>query len=474
MATFDTLLKHTDELGRVIGVTGTIVMVDGLPHVRIGEEVIFETGESGIVHSLGESSIVIIVFSRDVIRVDTRVVRTGKEISAPIGDDLIGSTINALGKFYTDGMQHTRKDADRRPIFVDPPGIAPRRKITRQMETGITLIDSLVPIGFGQRELIIGDRKTGKTQILLSSIETQAKRGTICIYGAIGKRKTEIKEIEAHLVSRGIRDRCIIVFASSYASPGEIYVTPYAAMMLAEYFTGEGKDVLLVLDDLTMHARYYRELSLLSKNFPGRDSYPGDIFHMHAKLLERAGNFVLPDGKEVSITVLPIAETAGSDITGYIQTNLMSMTDGHLFCDTDLFFRGVRPAINPFLSVTRIGKQTQTPLGRDIAQSVLKTLSAYEKALGFVRFGADVSAELKQVLAIGEALWNVFEQKKEELFPMPLQYVLIAHAYTGTWTEEVEDDLYKKYQSDTHVRKTVDDAVGSSKTLEELKGKIGS
>jgi len=470
MTTFDTLIKETKEIGHVAAVSGTIVLVDGLPGASCDEMIVFETGQTGLVRSLGEETVSVIVFSRDPLKVGTRVARTGKEMMLSVGDDLIGAVINALGKRYTNATG-THAAGDGKPIFTDPPGISVRRKITRQMDTGIALIDSLVPIGFGQRELIIGDRKTGKTQILLSVLETQAKAGTICIYAAIGKRKGEVKLIEAFLKERGILEHAIIVFASSFASPGEIFIAPYTAMMIAEYCNGLGRDVLLILDDLTTHARYYRELSLLSKQFPGRDSYPGDIFHIHAKLLERAGNFLCGKG-EAAITALPVAETIGSDMTGYIQTNLMSMTDGHIFCDSDLFFRGIRPAVNPFLSVTRVGRQTQTPLGRDISGSVVKMLSGYEKALGFVRFGADVSEELKKTLATGEALWQVFSQGTGDIIPKPLQYGLIARAYSGQWEKTTKETMIKAYHTKADVRKKIETAVGESKTLEELVGKL--
>jgi len=470
MDTFDTLLKQTKEIGHVVGVSGTIVLVDGLPGAHIDEMILFETGETGSVNTLGKETVSVIVFSRDPIKIGTRVARSGKEIMVPVGDHLLGATIDALGNEYS-STSKKKTMSEERPIFTDPPGIYTRRKITRQMDTGVALIDSLIPIGFGQRELVIGDRKTGKTQILLSLMETQAKAGTICIYGAIGKRKSEIKLIEAFLKERGIRNQSIIVFASSFAPPGKIFIAPFTAMMLAEYFNAKGKDVLLILDDLTTHARYYRELSLLSKRFPGRDSYPGDIFHIHAKLLERAGNFIR-NTKESAITAFPVAETVGSDMTGYIQTNLMSMTDGHISCDSDLFFRGMRPAINPFVSVTRVGRQTQTPLGRDIAGMIVKMLSGYEKALSFVRFGADVSEELKRTLSVGEALWQVFSQTPGELLPKSLQYGLIASAYGERWGKATKNLLVNSYYSDPKYQKKIVDAVSQSKTFLELVEKI--
>jgi F-type H+-transporting ATPase subunit alpha len=470
MDTFATALKQTKEIGHVIHVSGTIVLIDGLPGAKMDEKVFFETGEIGIINSLGIESVSVIVFSRDIIKVGTKVVRSGKELMIPVSNDLLGTTMSALGTLYTSSRKKNIV-FEERPIFSDPPNIYMRRKITRQMDTGIALIDSLVPIGYGQRELNIGDRKTGKTQILLSALETQAKAGTICIYAAIGKRKTEVKRIENFMKERGIFYQSIIVLASSFASPGEIFIAPYTAMMLAEYFNASGKDVLLVLDDLTTHARYYREISLLSKQFPGRDSYPGDIFHMHAKLLERAGNFIHLS-KESSITALPVAETVGADMSGYIQTNLMSMTDGHIYCDSDLFFRGRRPSINPFLSVTRVGRQTQTSLGRDIGGTVVKTLTGYERALGFVRFGADVSEDLKQILTIGEALWEVLSQGTGDILPKSLQYVLIAYAFSGIWDEKTKSRISQKYMSDALYQKRIESILKNHKTLEQFAKEI--
>jgi len=470
MDTFQTVIKKTKEIGHVVRIFGTIVSVDGLSGVRCDELVLFESGQTGLVKKIDADAASVIVFSRDSVGIGTRVVRTGKKSTVSVGHSLLGSTIDALGNRYT-GRTSPSTLMEERAVFTEPPEISIRRKITRQMDTGITLIDSLVPVGYGQRELIIGDRKTGKTQILLSALETQAKAGSICIYTAIGKRKSEVKEVEAFLKKRGIADRSVIVFASSFAAPGEIFLAPYTAMAIAEYFNDKGNDVLLILDDLTTHARYYRELSLLAKQFPGRDSYPGDMFHVHAKLLERAGNF-LRTGKEAAITALPVAETIGSDMTGYIQTNLMSMTDGHIYCDNDLFFRGIRPAVNPFLSVTRVGRQTQTPLGRDIAGSVVKMLSEYEKALSFVRFGADVSDELKRTLSIGEALWHVCIQAPGNGMERPLQYALIAYAHTPGWEWTQAGAVSESYAAGPAVRKKIQAAVSGSTTLEELREKL--
>ena len=239
----------------------------------------------------------------------------------------------------------------------------------RPMFTGMTLVDLMIPLGRGQRELVLGDRKTGKTQFLLQAALAQASVGTVCVYACIGKKKAEILRVKEFFAKEGILDKTVIVASSSQDSTGEIFTCPYTAMAVAEFFRDRGQDTLVLLDDMTTHAKFYREMSLLLRKFPGRDSYPGDIFHIHSKLLERSGNFVIKkDGNEmdVAITCLPAAETIQGDLTGYIQTNLMSMTDGHIYFDNELFFKGRRPAINPFISVTRVGYQTQTSLRKEM------------------------------------------------------------------------------------------------------------
>uniref|UniRef100_A0A7C4TJE1 F0F1 ATP synthase subunit alpha n=1 Tax=candidate division WWE3 bacterium TaxID=2053526 RepID=A0A7C4TJE1_UNCKA len=410
-----------------------LVYVDGLPSAFPQEVVMFESGEIGQVVSAGLDYVEILTFSSESIKLGTRVTRTGKSLEVPVGPMLLGKVIDPLGRsMYKSeplGVFETY-----RPIEVLPPGIDTREKITQPLETGVALVDMMVPLGKGQRQLIIGDRKTGKTKFLLQTILNQAKKGTICIYTAIGKKKADIKHVEAFFEKNDLKDRTLIVAAAPTDSSGIIYITPYAAMTIAEYFRDLGQEVLIVLDDLSTHAKFYREISLLGKNFPGRNSYPGDIFYTHGRLVERAGNFKTAKGV-VPITCLPVAETIEGDISGYIQTNLMSMTDGHIYFDRDLFAQGRRPAINFFLSVTRVGRQTQTTLRSGINRELNSFLSLHEKSQSFIHFGAELSEGLKTTLSMGDKVLDFFNQSPNKILDMNLQLMLFCLIWIGIWNK---------------------------------------
>lgn len=405
---FDYCVEKIGEVGKVQETMEFLVKADGLPRATIGEGVTFETGEHGRILSLEKDLVEILVLSQTPVRPGIRVARTGIPVSISAGEGVLGHMLNTIGHSLTDRRQKSYK-VEKRAIETTPVGIMQRRKISHFFETGIPLVDLLVPIGMGQRELVIGDRKTGKSHFLLQTILTQAKLGNIVIYCAIGKRKTEIKSIDEFLERNKILQNCVIIAADSHSSPGEIFLAPYTAMTIAEHFRDQGKNIYVILDDLTTHAKYYREISLLAGRFPGRESYPGDIFHVHSKLLERAGCFKV-DGKEGTITCLPVAESVGGDMTGYIQTNLMSMTDGHIYFDSELFYQGRRPAINVFLSVTRVGRQTQSPVFRELGSRLMALLQKYEQAKRFLRFGPELSTEIKDILDKGNAV-NTFFNK---------------------------------------------------------------
>jgi F-type H+-transporting ATPase subunit alpha len=380
----------------------------------------------------------------------------------------MGSVISPLGLkpelFFTQPNKF-------RPVEFSPLGISFRTKISKTLETGVVLVDLLVPLGLGQRELILGDRKTGKTNFLLQTLHNQAKKGIICIYVAIGKRKTEIKKAVDFFASKGIANQIITVATSSHDSAGEIFLAPYSGMAIAEYFRDLGKDVLIIMDDMSTHARFYREISLLNKRFPGRDSYPGDIFHIHSRLLERAGNFLVNDNP-VSITCLPAAESPQGDITGYIQTNLMSMTDGHIYFDAELFFKGRRPAINPFLSVTRVGHQTQSKLQKDIRQKILDLFSRYEKTVGFQRFGAELGENSRQIIALGEKIYRFLDQPLGLAVPANLQMFLLAKLWQGSiQTADFETNV-KHYVSDQEFARQVDAAISSCNSFSKLQSTV--
>lgn len=459
-------IEKVGEVGRVEQVKEFLVKVSGLPGAVVGEGVTFETGEHGRIQSLDEDLCEVLVLSRLPVAPKTKLARTGTLLSVSCGSGVLGHTLNTLGYSLTQ-RRFQSSHPEKRLIEMTPVGIWARKKVTAFFETGTAVVDLVVPLGKGQRELVIGDRKTGKTHFLLTTILSQVDQGTVCVWASLGKRKTEIKAIEEFLSHERVLDKCVIIAADSSASPGEIYLAPYTAMTIAEYFRDQGRNVLLILDDLTTHAKFYREIALVSGTFPGRESYPGDIFHIHSKLLERAGCFRVGK-KEVTITCLPVAESSGGDLAGFIQTNLMSMTDGHLYFDSGLFFEGRRPAINIFLSVTRVGRQTQLALFRNIGPSILLHLKKYEEAQRFLRFGPEISAELTKIINVGDRLKSFFNQVGYFTVPVNLSAVLVALIWQELWDGQKADEVVKVYLADANLRQLVGKMVRKCQTLEEL------
>jgi F-type H+-transporting ATPase subunit alpha len=369
---------------------------------------------------------------------------------------------------------------DHRDIFNKPLPINMRERIKEPLETGVPLVDMLIPLGRGQRELIIGDGNTGKTTFVLQTILNQAKMGTICIYAGIAKKKHSLKKVENLFDKHGIREKTIIVGSASSDPIANIYLTPYTAMTIAEYFRDKGRDVLLILDDLSAHARYYREVSLLSKKFPGRDSYPGDVFYAHARLLERAGNFKI-DGNVSSITCLPVAASIEGDISGYIQTNLMSITDGHIFFDYSIFKAGKRPAINHFLSVTRVGRQTQTPIRWGVNRELSTFLYLHAKTERFIHFGAEINEGIKATIEMGKKIDQLFDQENEEIFSMDVQLFMFVLVWTGILKAESSGKIkfykmkaQKLYEDDEKFREKISGLISTSNDFNTLLGKVSS
>ncbi len=473
MKDFNFYLNQTREVGFVEQVNNMIVYADGLPNIKPEEIVLFEGGEFGMALSLTRETVEILVFSEKSARNGTKVVRTNEFIKVPVGNELLGNIIDPMGNPITP-MRRAHPPTSYRWINSPATGILTRKTINRQLATGVPIVDLIMPLGFGQRELVIGDRKTGKTNFLMQTILSQARDGNICIYAAIGKEMLDIKETEEFFRKNGIMDHVIIV-SSRFQDPiGMTYLVPYSGMTIAEYFRDEGNDVLLVLDDLTTHAKSYREMSLLGKRFPGRSSYPGDIFYTHARLLERAGNFITQKG-EKSITCLPVVESTQGDLSGYIQTNVTSMTDGHLYFDSDLFAKGRRPAINPFLSVTRVGRQTQSNLKRDINREIFSFLTIYEKMQNFSHFGAELNETIRITLSFGEKLTSYLDQPLSTITPLNLQIVLFAMLWNSKMQnitlEPIGHDLEKivnVYNTNRDARKEVDDLVASSASFNNL------
>ncbi len=458
---FKEYLTITNEFGYVDQLKHSICLVSGLPNVTADEVVMFENGELGKVLSLSRDYAEVLLLSNSSLPIGSRVVRTESMLTAPVGKELLGRIINPLGK-PMDG-KHAIKSEVERPVDVLPPGIMMRKPIEKPLPTGVPMVDVIVPLAKGQRQLIIGDRKTGKTQFLLQTIVTQASQGTICIYAVIGQRQIEIKRLFENFQALGLTSKTILVATSSSDPAGLIFMTPYTAMTVAEYFRDEGFDVLLILDDVTSHARYYREISLLAKRFPGRSSYPGDIFYVQARLMERAGNF-----NKGSITCFPSAESVYGDISGYIQTNVMSMTDGHIFFDIELYNQGQRPAVSPFLSVTRVGHQAQTPLLRELSSKVTSFMVEYDKVKQFLHFGAEIGESARNVLDQGKKLMMIFDQSTSATVPISITTIAIGALWAGIW-KEVPDQtmrlelnkLLKKYQEDDAYKKKLDTLLAS-------------
>lgn len=472
MRDLDYYLNTIEEIGYVEKTTNPIVYVSGLPGAKPEELVLFEDKSLGQVLSLKPDLAEILIFSNYPPLLGAKVVRTNEFLKMPVGFELLGNVIDPLGKSLEDIMP-LKRQASSLPIHITPSGILTRKTITKQLETGVSIVDLVLPLGQGQRELIIGDRKTGKTNFLLQSVVTQIRQGSICIYAAIGKKKVDIKSLKEFFLSNNLLKNLVIIASGPESPTGIIYITPFSAMTLAEYFRDEGRNVLLILDDLSTHAKFYREISLIGKRFPGRNSYPGDIFYTHARLLERAGNFVTPKG-ERSITCLPVVETIQGDLSGYIETNLMSMTDGHLYFDSDLFAKGRRPAINPFLSVTRVGRQTQSSLKREINREILSFLTLFEKMQRFIHFGAELSETTKVTISFGEGITRFFEQGLSVTIPLNMQILLFSLFWNNIMQKKSNNELQdieliiKVYQTNPAIRKKIDSIIEKAESFNGL------
>lgn len=436
MDSFEKLLEKVGEIGFVEETTYPIAVINGLPNAKLHEVVVFEDGQRGEVFLLEREHIQVFLFSTNAPQVGSRATRTDTFISIGVGKGLLGSIIDPLGNLILASKSY-EKPTEERLIDNSILKLQDRARIKVPFITGVAIVDMMIPLGKGQRQLVMGDRKTGKTGFLLSAIKNQIDQGAIAIYAAIGRKKSDIKKIQEYLDKENIRDKTIIVAATPFDSPSLIYITPYAAMTIAEYFRDQGTDVVIILDDLSTHAKFYREVSLLAKRFPGRDAYPGDIFYTHARLIERAGNFKHSSGKDVSITALPTVEIVEGDFTGYLATNLMGMTDGHIFFDSDVFYQGRRPAINVSLSVTRVGRQTLSPVLITINRELNSLLTLYDKMQSLSHFGAELRDSARNVLETGDMVYKFFEQSQNVVLPMPVQLVF----FTLLWLKPLDNPL---------------------------------
>ena len=402
---FDTRDK---EVGTVIWVGDGIVTIYGIDNAMYGEIVVFENGIKGMVQDIRRTEIGCILFGKDTgIKEGTKVTRTGKRAGVPVGEEFLGRIINALGA-PIDG-KGAIKEADYMPVEQEAPSIADRQSVNEPLQTGILSIDSMFPLGKGQRELIIGDRQTGKTSIALDTIINQRGKDVVCIYVAIGQKASTVAKIVSTLEKNDAMDYTIIV-ASTASDPAPLqYIAPYAGTSMAEYFMHKGKDVLIVYDDLSKHAVAYRTLSLLLGRSPGREAYPGDVFYLHSRLLERSSKLKDSLGGG-SITALPIIETQAGDVSAYIPTNVISITDGQIFLESDLFFSGMRPAVNVGLSVSRVGGAAQTKAMKKATGTVRIDLAQFREMEVFTQFSSDLDENTKEQLTYGKGLMELLKQ----------------------------------------------------------------
>ena len=402
------MVSKDQEVGKVIWVGDGIATVYGIEHAMYGEIVIFENGIRGMVQDIRRDQVGCIILGKDIeIKEGTKVTRTKKKAGVPVGDAYIGRIINALGA-PIDGKGEIPAD-DYRAIEQEAPGIVDRQSVDQPMETGILAIDSMFPIGRGQRELIIGDRQTGKTSIAVDTILNQKGKDVICIYVAIGQKASTVAKLVNTLTKNGAMDYSIVLSSTASESASLQYIAPYAGTALAEYFMYKGKDVLIIYDDLSKHAVAYRALSLLLERSPGREAYPGDVFYLHSRLLERSSKLsdALGGG---SITALPIIETQAGDVSAYIPTNVISITDGQIFLESDLFKSGMRPAVNVGLSVSRVGGAAQTKAMKKAAGTIRIDLAQYREMEVFTQFSSDLDEATKEQLQYGKGLMELLKQ----------------------------------------------------------------
>ena len=431
------------ETGVVIIVGDGIAKVSGLDNCMAGELVEFPNGSYGMAQNLEEETVSVVILGTDQgIREGDTVKRTGRVVSVPVGEGLIGRVVNALGE-PIDGKGPIIS-SEYRPIEMPAPGIIDREPVNVPLQTGIKAIDSMIPIGRGQRELIIGDRQTGKTTIATDTILNQKGKDVICIYVAIGQKRSTVAQIVNGLTLGGAMDYTIVVSATASELAPMQYIAPYAGCSMGEYFMNQGKDVLVVYDDLSKHAVAYRAISLLIRRPPGREAYPGDVFYLHSRLLERAAHLSKANGGG-SLTALPIIETQAGDVSAYIPTNVISITDGQIYLESELFNAGIMPAVNPGISVSRVGGDAQIKAMKKVSGSLKLLYSQYRELQSFAQFGSDLDADTKARLAQGERIVAVLKQKNGEPVEVA-QQVCILYAVTHGFLKDIAVDLIPEFE----------------------------
>ena len=434
---------ETSETGVVILVGDGIAKVSGLEKCMAGELVEFPNGAFGMAQNLEEDTVSVVILGNDSgIKEGNTVKRTGKVVSVPVGKGMIGRVVNALGE-PIDGKGAIEAEAYR-PIEMPAPGIIERKHVSRPLQTGIKAIDAMIPIGRGQRELIIGDRQTGKSTIATDTILNQKGKDVICIYVAIGQKRSTVAQVVENLTAGGAMDYTVVVSATASELAPMQYIAPYSGCTMGEHFMHQGKDVLVIYDDLSKHAVAYRAISLLIRRPPGREAYPGDVFYLHSRLLERAAQLsdALGGG---SLTALPIIETQAGDVSAYIPTNVISITDGQIFLETELFNAGIMPAVNPGISVSRVGGDAQIKAMKKVAGSLKLLYSQYRELQSFAQFGSDLDADTKARLALGERIVAVLKQSNNAPVEVAHQ-VCILYAVTGGYLSDIEVDKIAEFE----------------------------
>ncbi len=445
---YDNRIVQTD-VGTVLMVGDGIARVSGLENCMANELVRFSTGAYGMALNLEENSVAVVMLGDDAgIKEGDTVERTREVVSVPVGEALIGRVVDALGQ-PIDGKGPVATTEERR-IESPAPGIIERKSVSVPLQTGIKAIDSMIPIGRGQRELIIGDRQTGKTTIATDTIINQKGQGVICIYVAIGQKRSTVAQVVESLTAAGAMDYTIVVSATASELAPLQYIAPYSGCAMGEYFMAQGKDVLIIYDDLSKHAVAYRALSLLIRRPPGREAYPGDVFYLHSRLLERAAR-VAPEYGGGSMTALPIIETQAGDVSAYIPTNVISITDGQIFLETELFHAGIMPAVNPGISVSRVGGNAQIKAMKKVSGTLKLLYSQYRELQSFAQFGSDLDADTKARLGQGERIVAVLKQNHNA--PVTVEHqVCILYAVVHDYLKDVDVELIPEYETALYKR----------------------
>ncbi len=467
------------ETGTIITLGDGIARAVGLENCMVNELVEFPNGTYGMAQNLEERSVSLVILGSDEgMREGDTVRRTGKVVSVPVGEELIGRVVNALGEpIDGNGPLNT---TNYRPVEMPAPGVIERKSVSVPLQTGIKAVDAMIPIGRGQRELIIGDRQTGKTTIALDTIINQKGKNVICIYVAIGQKRSTVAQIVNTLTAAGAMEYSIVVSATASELAPMQYIAPYAGCTMGEYFMAQGKDVLVVYDDLSKHAVAYRAISLLIRRPPGREAYPGDVFYLHSRLLERAARMA-PEYGGGSLTALPIIETQAGDVSAYIPTNVISITDGQIFLETELFHAGVMPAINPGISVSRVGGAAQIKALKKVSGTLKLLYSQYRELQSFAQFGSDLDKDTKERLAQGERIVEVLKQSNNAPVPVEQQVCIIYAVVNGYLKEipvarvhEFEQGLYHWLETRHHrmLRTIVETGVLSEETETQLKAAL--